>query len=559
MDNNNSFNNFKKINFGEGFERQGLNENNSQDMNKNSSEGKKEDTLTVKKNKKNSISEENKIRVIVYSLLIIFLLFFAFNQNILNAYFLYNANNAYAQGDFENAFKNYKNAFSTNIDNKKYVAKYYSTMGKLKFYPVVQKEMIKLKTKYNNQKVNDRIDSLFEKERTKIFSEFGINYIDHVSTNANIIHWNYEFPIMVKIEMNAVPDYYIDQIKKAFFDWSQALNGELVFKYTNDKKCDIDISFVDSISGATEQYGKKLEILGSTIPSYSGNILNLVEIKFRKNDIDGSEFTENQIYNLALHEIGHALGISGHSYNREDTMYPTNNDAIWARETETLLIHKKTLTDRDVNTVRLLYKIIPDITNQYYSKDYKLGFYYPEVVLGSPEEMAQKKLKESQTYMTMISGNYISYMDLGEGYFSTKNYTEAKKAFLSALKLAKEKTEYYNAYYNLAVTSYESGKYDDAIEFARSANSYDNQNKANEIIGFCYIKQKKYAKAQDQFEKLVKENPGNILFSYTLADIYFARFNIIKALGEMRRIKAINPKALSDDTYSRYKIIGIFL
>jgi tetratricopeptide (TPR) repeat protein len=161
--------------------------------------------------------------------------------------------------------------------------------------------------------------------------------------------------------------------------------------------------------------------------------------------------------------------------------------------------------------------------------------------------------------MTMISGNYISYMDLGEGYFATKNYTEAKNAFLSAIKLAKESTEFYNAYYNLAVTSFEAGNYEEAIDFAGIANSYNDEKRANEIIGFSYIKLKDYKKAQKQFEELVKENPDNILFSYTLADVYFSRYKFFKAFGEIKRMKSRNPGVFSDELYSHYKIIGMFL
>lgn len=559
MDNNNSFNNFRNINFGEDFNPPKVDEQNSNNSNNSkATNNKNSQNKNKKNNKKNIISNENKMRILIYGLVAILLFLFTFNQNILNAYYLNNANKAYAQGNFVNAFENFKKAFSTNIDNKKYVAKYYSTMEKMEFYPTVQKEMIKLKTNYHNQKVNDRINSIFERNRIKILTDAGANYIEHTPTNSNIIHWNEKFPITVNITQNSVPDFYITQIKAAFQDWSNALNGELVFKYGNNKP-DIDISFVDSISGATEQYGKKIEILGSTIPSYSGTNISKVIIKFKKTDMDGTDFTANQIYNLSLHEIGHALGISGHSYNRDDVMYPTNNDATWAGEIETLLISKKTLSDRDVNTIRLLYQTIPDITNQHYIDEYKLGLYYPEIVFGSKEQMAEKKLKESQTYMTMISGNYISYMDLGEGYFATKNYTEAKNAFLSAVKLAKEPTEFYNAYYNIAVTAYEAGNYDEAIEFADIANSYNNEKRANEIIGFSYIKLKKLDKAQKQFEELVKENPDNLLFSATLTDVYFSRYNFSKAFGEIKRIKAIHPNALSDDTYSKYKFFGTFL
>ena len=38
-------------------------------------------------------------------------------------------------------------------------------------------------------------------------------------------------------------------------------------------------------------------------------------------DANGSYFSDRQLYNTVLHEIGHALGIMGHSYSTDDLMY----------------------------------------------------------------------------------------------------------------------------------------------------------------------------------------------------------------------------------------------
>ena len=39
-------------------------------------------------------------------------------------------------------------------------------------------------------------------------------------------------------------------------------------------------------------------------------------MKFYIKDINGKFFTANQVYNTALHEIAHALGVMGHSNNK---------------------------------------------------------------------------------------------------------------------------------------------------------------------------------------------------------------------------------------------------
>ena len=53
--------------------------------------------------------------------------------------------------------------------------------------------------------------------------------------------------------------------------------------------------------------------------------------------------SKDEIYAVAVHEIGHAIGILGHSSNRNDIMYPT---------TDIIGIHA---SNRDVNTIRQFY------------------------------------------------------------------------------------------------------------------------------------------------------------------------------------------------------------
>ena len=53
------------------------------------------------------------------------------------------------------------------------------------------------------------------------------------------------------------------------------------------------------------------------------------------------------------------------------------------------------LTNADINTIKLLYKIKPDITNS----NENTGEYLPEVILGSDEEINRAKLEEAKRYI----------------------------------------------------------------------------------------------------------------------------------------------------------------
>ena len=63
-----------------------------------------------------------------------------------------------------------------------------------------------------------------------------------------------------------------------------------------------------------------------------------------KHSSDGWKFTDVQLNKIAMHEIGHAIGILGHSDNINDIMYYS-----------TASQRQSTLSSKDVDTVKKIY------------------------------------------------------------------------------------------------------------------------------------------------------------------------------------------------------------
>jgi predicted Zn-dependent protease len=63
---------------------------------------------------------------------------------------------------------------------------------------------------------------------------------------------------------------------------------------------------------------------------------------------EDAELQPMLVENLATHEIGHALGLIGHSHNRDDIMY--DDVDVFSR-----------ISQRDVNTLKRLYKLKEDV------------------------------------------------------------------------------------------------------------------------------------------------------------------------------------------------------
>ena len=134
---------------------------------------------------------------------------------------------------------------------------------------------------------------------------------------------------------------YPDQDKKyilerSFKTWDSALGSDLNFKFVNDPtSADITIKYVDRL---TENAA------GITKPQYiriQGKVyLAKADVLIGYNTPGGWKMNDAELNNTVLHEIGHAIGILGHSENINDIMYyslaSTRQGTLSAKDVETV-------------------------------------------------------------------------------------------------------------------------------------------------------------------------------------------------------------------------------
>ena len=144
-----------------------------------------------------------------------------------------------------------------------------------------------------------------------------------------------EFPITVFIESST----HKPVIKQAFSSWTN-MTRVAKFKYTNSPdEANIIVKFAEQPSvnkGESYVAGTNMNL-----PSSDGYIHN--SIITIKSNIPGKnvKMYDSQIYIVALHEIGHALGL-GHSSNPADVMYYVSGS-------------QRMLTIGDLNAFKSLY------------------------------------------------------------------------------------------------------------------------------------------------------------------------------------------------------------
>ncbi len=134
------------------------------------------------------------------------------------------------------------------------------------------------------------------------------------------------------------PSKYTSTVYQAFNEWQYVSSGLVKFTKTNsESQAKIKVYFTDTINRSGN------DTLGLTrTSSQGGNIVSAnIQLLYKYN---GKMLSQKEMYPIALHEIGHALGINGHSSNNNDIMFP-NNGIIG--------IHT---SRRDVNTIKAIYQ-----------------------------------------------------------------------------------------------------------------------------------------------------------------------------------------------------------
>lgn len=382
--------------------------------------------------------------------------------------------------NYAKASRCYKNALLLDSKDKDYRYAYVNSLTKLKPDINVQKEMFKIADDGQNDSAQQLASMTVDKWRFALLKNFGDNYIEQAIFHDGIIRWSIDkFPIKVFINNQSdknLPDYYTKQIKNALSQWQTSTEIIKFALVNNLKDADIIINISQLPSDICKENNCQYTV-GFTLPEYKDKTLKNMTITLYATNPKGNYFTDKELYNTVLHELGHALGIMGHSYNQNDLMFMSNENSARFSEYKSSFQY---LSSKDINTIKLLYKLEPDITNS--DKSGEKGLIYPPVVFGSQNDIKQRKLKEAQNYVQKAPDISNGYIDLGIAYLETNDNLNAEKSFQKAYQLAKSSTERYIASYNLAIVYFDSKKYEKAKEIAETAKKESDTDEINNLL-----------------------------------------------------------------------------
>lgn len=138
-------------------------------------------------------------------------------------------------------------------------------------------------------------------------------------------------------------DSYADQLKLAMKNWEDASNGKVKFEIVDaPDKAQIRFYWSDNpsdVSNPAEGGEALLKPIGNTLANVKITVLTI--------DTPGIKMNDQLVRLVCTHELGHALGIAGHSSSPHDIMYSS-----LALDWE----HSK-ISERDARTLERLYSV----------------------------------------------------------------------------------------------------------------------------------------------------------------------------------------------------------
>lgn len=285
--------------------------------------------------------------------------------------------------------------------------------------------------------------------------DYGPDYLNRMG--AKVIHWTHsEQPILVFIEDGShIPGWKSENqslVREAYAEWQRTMENRVHFEFVSTpQEADTIVSWMERPKAVTanEAEAKPKELRNGECETFLGSErISKDNITVALNSVAGVPASANGIYNTVLHEIEHSLGmLGGHSSNPADILFPNNRYDDGRR---------KHLTLRDIQSVRRLFSLKPDITN--------------------PAGIHLVRYHEYTTLLTQAKDAY-----------SRKDYPQAAQVFRDALAIYSPEME---TRFWLGASLYNMTAYSDAIPYLMASASMPGkyQDEALKFTGYALIK-----------------------------------------------------------------------
>ena len=314
------------------------------------------------------------------------------------------------------------------------------------------------------------------------------NYIKKaINAKGELVTWDVnKMPLKIYIDNSKrVATAYVTAVNDALSTWKSSTGGKFDYVITRDSGiADVKI-LLKTLPDKSEK-----QVLGLTEHAdMNGNMVKATVTLYTLRQ-NYKQLKSYDVYNVALHEFGHLLGIEGHSDELDDVMHTTYNP-----DTHT---GRMTLSKRDINTAKALYEID--------KSPYSSNFNSINKVLGTKEDRMSEKLKESLEYINKVPDNPLGYVNAGQVYLELQNEEKGVAYLKKALEIS---PDYIYAHKSLAKHYYEKSDLQNAESYCKRVIKAEPKDvQAYYYLSNLYIKNNKMTMARTTINSLLYRNPS---------------------------------------------------
>jgi len=389
----------------------------------------------------------------------------------------------FKKGDFNKAATNLEQSVRispSNVNARYYLAQTYLTQKRVSDASDQYSRIILLAPSSDAARLSTKGLSLInqsfkENLNAKIassdeLSRYKDNYLEYVLNAGKLSKWG-AFPLRVYIE----PTNEKNIALQALGEWQKRTNNLVSFVYQNSpNNAQITIDFNNKLETTST---KESYIAGHSKPFYKGGNIIKSEIEILTIDPSGKKIPNESLLFTIIHELGHTLGLNGHS--------PKDTDVMFARANGV-----KTLSQRDINTMNLLYKLD------------KKTFESRE----KPQTDVQ--LQQALDYAATTPDKSGGWAKLGDIYRDKKMYPDAIKNYQKAVSLEPDKADLHNL---LGHTYSLAGDNQNAFASLKKACDLNKSNTLYlyEFVQICQ-KSNQNGVGKSYFDAYVQANPQSV-------------------------------------------------
>ena len=496
--------------------------------------------------------EQNTLRffIVIGIVLLIAMAIFVYVKKILPDHLMNQGKKYLEVGNADKALNMFKLVENSRPYDEEPV--YYQAMALSKMPPTyeTQRALYDIAQLDNCDEASKLAEQAINDMRIRLDNKIGPNYIDNVLYENQLVRWNKSKPVKYYVSNNInAPEEYTDLVKKAFEKWQAAGSGVLTFREVHsNNEADIVVNFVNEIS--TKQGYEPLRV-GLATPTIKGTELTKVDVKIKPVDMIGNYYSKNILSNVITHNIGHAIGLWGHSFEEGDIMF-LDSDYVSPKKK---MPNEEQISARDINTLNLVYIMVPDVINVPLTAGEYHDLIYHYVITDYPGDSFEFEIERLIELLQNDRQNIVNLVDLAINYGYKRQYERSNYILRKALDLTNnDLNNQFVVLYNMAANYYKLRDYKEAEKFLNYATNINVDLETDILEAFIDFKLGRISLAKQKLVDLRREHPEHVEIALKLASVYYKEKDRKKEMEVIDKLIERNPDALKDRRVQKYKV-----